>query len=113
MVPASNDATVGPEGDAGPETDGGSPAGGDRTDPGFDEAALYTVVREAVKDALLDVIGTLLLVGVAFVLVVAGGQAVLASGSTATAAIGVAVAGFGLYLAAATLEIVPPVREWV
>ncbi|MDX1748647.1 MAG: hypothetical protein R3324_22165 [Halobacteriales archaeon] len=81
--------------------------------PEFDEAALYTVVRAAVEDALLDVIGTLLLVGIAFVLVLAGGQAVVASDSIVATLLGVAVAGFGLYLAAATLEIVPPVREWV
>ncbi|WEL27382.1 putative membrane protein (plasmid) [Haloferax volcanii] len=46
--------------------------GGDLSDPGFDKAALYTVVRDAVKDALLDVIGTVLLLGIAFVLVIAG-----------------------------------------
>lgn len=46
--------------------------GSDSFDPGFDEAALYTVVRDAVKDALLDVIGTVLLLGIAFVLVIAG-----------------------------------------
>lgn len=107
MVPDPNDASSDPEGEpAGPGTDGGA-------SPGFDEATLYRVVRAAVKDALLDVLGMLLLVGVAFVLVLAGVQAVLASGSTAGAAVGLAVAGFGLYLAAATLEVIPPVREWV
>ena len=37
------------------DTDGGEPP-----TTGFDEAALYTIVRDAVKDALLDVIGTVL-----------------------------------------------------
>jgi len=90
------------------ETDGGEPF-----DPGFDEAALYTVVRDAVKDALLDVIGTVLLVGIAFVLVIAGVQAVFSSISLGTAAVGFGVAVVGVYLAAATLEIIPPIREWV
>lgn len=90
------------------------------TGAGVDEARLYRVVHAAVKDALLDVIGTLLLVGIAFVLVVAGGQAIVASvpltgGASASlpgivAGLGVVTAG--LYLAAATLEIVPPIREW-
>jgi hypothetical protein len=106
MVPAPNDTPPDPERQARSWADGGESAG-------FDETALYTVVRAAVKDALLDVIGTLLLVGIAFVLVAAGGQAVVASGSVGTAALGLLVAGFGLYLAAATLEIVPPVREWI
>jgi hypothetical protein len=81
--------------------------------PGFDEASLYTVVRDAVEDALLDVIGTLLLVGVAFVLVVAGGQVLLQSGSLAGVAVGVGLLSVGLYIGAATLELVPPIREWV
>ncbi|WP_255152901.1 hypothetical protein [Halorarius halobius] len=87
--------------------------GGDSFDPGFDEAALYRVVRDAVKDALLDVIGTVLLLGIAFVLVIAGIQAVFSSISLGTVAIGIGVLAFGVYLAAATLEIIPPIREWV
>ena len=107
MVPARNDGSPDPGGSSTDRrADGGA-------SPGFDEAALYRVVRAAVKDALLDVLGTLLLVGVAFVLVLAGGQAVVSSGSSGGALLGLAVAGFGLYLAAATLEVVPPVREWI
>lgn len=44
------------------------PENSDRGEPpttGFDEAALYTIIRDAVKDALLDVIGTVLLLGIA------------------------------------------------
>ena len=105
MVPDSSDATFDEYDEpTAPETDGGS--------PGFDEAALYIVVREAVTDALLDVIGTLLLVGVAFVLVVAGGRAVVESSSPVGAGLGVVLAAGGFYLAAATLELVPPIRTW-
>lgn len=86
--------------------------GGEPPTTGFDEAALYTVVRDAVKDALLDVIGTLLLLGIAFVLVIVGIQAVFSSISLGTVAVGIGVAAFGVYLAAATLEIIPPIREW-
>lgn len=80
---------------------------------GFDEAALYRVVHAAVKDALLDVIGTLLLVGIAFVLVVAGGQALFAATSTLGIVVGLGFVVTGLYLAATSLELIPPVYEWL
>lgn len=81
--------------------------------PGFDDAALYSVVRTAVKDALLDVIGTVLLVGVGLVLVTAGGQAVVQTPSLPGIAVGVWLAAIGIYLAATALELVPPIREWL
>ncbi|MFC6865080.1 hypothetical protein ACFQGE_16655 [Halomicroarcula sp. GCM10025817] len=89
-----------------PEPDGG-------TSLGFDQAALYRVIHTAVKDALLDVIGTLLLVGIALVLVLAGAQAVASSTSTLGSVAGFVFVVGGLYLAAATLELIPPVREWI
>lgn len=70
------------------------------------------MVRDAVKDALLDVMGTILLLGIAFVLVSAGIQAVFSSFSLETVVIGLGVAAAGVYLAAATPEIIPPLREW-
>ncbi|MCU4800341.1 hypothetical protein OB920_08150 [Halobacteria archaeon HArc-gm2] len=107
MVP---DRSGGSAADSGSVTDGGAAAG-------IDEAALYTVVRKAVEDAILGVIGTVLLVGVAFVIAYVGLLGVLASaGSTgaglAGVAVGVALIAIGLYLAAATLELIPPIREW-
>lgn len=105
MVPDAGDesSTANP-------VDGGRPA--DRPDAGFDEVALYRVVREAIVDALLDVIGTLLLVGIAFVFVLAGGSMALQGQTPATVALGAAAVLIGLYLAGSTLELVPPVREW-
>ena len=108
MVPDSRrPPDTDPRDDAPLNTDGGEPI-----DPGFDEAALYIVVRDAVKDALLDVIGTVLLVGIAFVLVIAGTQAVVSSVSVGTVAVGIGVTAVGIYLAAATLEVIPPIRDW-
>jgi len=80
----------------------------------IDEGALYVVVRKAVEDAVLGVIGTLLLVGVALVLVwIGGAMAVSAGGRQPVATVaGVAIALVGLYVAAASLEVVPPIREW-
>jgi hypothetical protein len=107
MVPPT-DSTSESHPDRSPHPDGGeSPPG-----PGFDEAALHAVVRDAVEDAILGVIGTVLLVGVAAVLVVAGVQIATLTPSPAGAVVGVAVAVGGLYLAAATLGVVPPVRDW-
>jgi hypothetical protein len=93
---------------------GGRPASSDGgTDLGFDPDALYRVVRAAVKDALLDVIGTLLLLGVAFVLVAVGGQLLLGAHSGAAAGAGAVLLLFGLYVAATALDLVPPVSDWV
>ena len=81
----------------------------------MDEGALYVVVRRAVEDAVLGVIGTLLLVGVALVLVWVGGAMAVNAGSSqpvATVA-GVAIVLVGLYIAAASLEVIPPIREWL
>ena len=83
------------------------------TDPGFDEARLYNVVRAAMKDAMLDVIGTLLLVGLSFALVAMGGQVLLQADAVTSGAVGGVLVLVGLYIAAATLELIPPVREWV
>jgi hypothetical protein len=80
--------------------------------PGIDEAALFRLIRDAVKDALLDVIGTLLLLGLALVLVSAGVQLAI-SLSQLGIVVGGALVAVGLYLAAATLEIIPPIRDWV
>ena len=86
------------------ETDGG-------TNAGFDEVVLYGVVRNAVKDAILDVIGTLLLLGISFMGIWAG---ILAIGYSTVvgAALGGSVIVVSLYIAAATLEVIPPIREW-
>jgi hypothetical protein len=83
-----------------------------RPDPGFDEVAMYRVVRKAVEDAILGAVGTILLVGVAFVLVGTGASIAIQAGGWTGVAIGAAVTLFGLYLAGATLELIPPVREW-
>lgn len=84
--------------------------GGDEV--GFDEGAMYVVVRKAVEDAILGVIGTLLLVGVAFALgwigiAIAGGAE-----SPHGTAVGVIVGLIGIYIGAATLGIIPPLGEW-
>ena len=57
-------------------------------------------------------IGTVLLVGIAFILVVAGGQALISSTSPLGAAIGGLLVLVGVYLATATLELIPPLRAW-
>lgn len=80
----------------------------------IDEGALYVVVRKAVEDAVLGVIGTLLLVGLGLVLVWIGAAMALGarSGGPVPAVVGLAIGLIGLYIAAASLELVPPIREW-
>lgn len=87
------------------ETDGGAT-------PGFDEAALYGVVRKAVEDAILGAIGTLLLVGVSFAIIWVGVTVLLSGQGTLGLAFGAAAFLLGLYLAAATLRIIPPISKW-
>ncbi|WP_247010186.1 hypothetical protein [Halorientalis litorea] len=84
-----------------------APDGG--ADPGFDEAALFPVVRAAVKDAMLDVLGTVLLVFVGGVLVLVGVQLAFGALDTSAVAAGIVLAAFGTYVAASALELVPSV----
>lgn len=79
----------------------------------FDEVRLYGVVRKAVEDAILGVIGTLLLLGVAFVLIGIGFSTAARIGSPTGIAVGTVVVLFGLYLVAATLELIPSVWDWL
>jgi hypothetical protein len=118
MVPDSSDDADERSASEPERTHGERPTASDGgTDLGFDPDALYRVVRTAVKDALLDVIGTLLLLGVALVLVVAGGQLLVGGMSGATSGVmvgvGAVVALFGLSVAATALDLLPPVAEWV
>lgn len=83
-----------------------------RGDPGFDEVALYGVVRKAVEDAILGAVGTILLVGVAFVLVLVGATTAVRTPGLGGVLFGSAAALFGLYLAGSTLGLIPPAREW-
>lgn len=86
-------------------TDGGS-------ETGFDEGALYVVIRKAIEDAILGVIGTLLLVDLAFVLLWLG---IVITGwleSRPGTAFGAIVSLLGLYIGAAALEIIPPIADW-
>ncbi|MFD1640812.1 hypothetical protein [Halohasta litorea] len=85
-------------------------------DTGFDEQALYRVVRSAVEDAILGVLGTLLLLAIAaFFLWLGGAMLVSAAeaGLTLNLGYGIVFLAFGLYLGAATLDLVPPLREWL
>ncbi|UPV73427.1 hypothetical protein M0R89_12845 [Halorussus limi] len=86
------------------------PDGGEEI--GFDEAALHGVVRDAVEDAILGVIGTVLLTGVALVVTWTGIMLATQSVSVAGTGLGIVVTAFGLYVGAATLGVVPPAREW-
>ena len=74
---------------------------------------LYVVVRKAVEDAILGVIGTLLLVGVALVLVWFGiALAASSFGSSPPGLVGgILVVLVGFYVAASALDVVPSVSD--
>jgi len=89
------------------ETDGGY-------NTGIDEEILYDTMRSAVEDALLNVLGTLFLLGISLVLVFYGAIAAasaLSGGGIIQVPIAIGLIGFGFYLAAATLEFVPSIRD--
>lgn len=114
MVPDSSDDADERSASEPERTHGERPTASDGgTDLGFDPDALYRVVRAAVKDALLDVIGTLLLLGVALVLVVTGGQLLVGATSGVMVGVGAVVVLFGLSVAATALDLLPPVAEWL
>ncbi|WP_253736321.1 hypothetical protein [Halohasta salina] len=92
-----------------------SPPAESTDETGFDEQALYRVVRSAVEDAILGVLGTLLLLGIAAFFVWLGGAMVVSAaeaGLTAGLGFGIVFLLFGLYLGATTLDLVPPLGEW-
>lgn len=78
----------------------------------LDERAVYRAVRYAVEDAILAVLETLLLLGIALVLVAAGAQ-VATAGTPLALVIGGALVAYGFYTAAATLDTMPSVREFL
>ena len=79
----------------------------------LDQTGLYRIIQAAVKDALLDVIGTVLLVVIAFVLVLTGAQVILSSTVPFASVIGLSLVLIGLYLAGTTLEVIPSARDWI
>ncbi|NUC74371.1 hypothetical protein HTZ84_19080 [Haloterrigena sp. SYSU A558-1] len=92
-------------------TDSGRDVGSD-DDVGvaLERDELYTVIRTAVRDALLDVLGTVLLLGLALLFVATGARALAdpSSGGTALGVGGILV-GFGI--AASALGLGPSIRE--
>ena len=85
-----------------------------RTDGGLEAVPreeLYEIVHAAVKDAMLDVLGTVALLGFGLVFVAVGGQFLLESSSQVGTALGGLFAGLGFLIGAAALDLVPPFRE--
>jgi hypothetical protein len=82
-----------------------------RAPNGLNEQELYVVIRKAVEDAIMGVIGTLLLLGVALVLVWAG-IAIAFYETILGLVAGVVAIGCGVYLGAVTIGFIPPILEW-
>ena len=75
---------------------------------------MYVVVRKAVEDAILSILGKLVLAVMAFILVWFGMFVAVASyGSNPLQAVaGVFVVLVGLYFAATALDVIPPLNRW-
>lgn len=86
------------------ETDGGLP-------PGLERDELYDLVRLAVKDAMFDVLGTLVLLGVALVILAAAVRSLLVASTALEAAFVLGLALLGLWMAGGAFDLVPPFRN--
>ncbi|ARS89822.1 hypothetical protein [Natrarchaeobaculum aegyptiacum] len=86
------------------ETDGGEP-----TEMSPEE--LYTVVNAAVTDALLDVLATVVLLGLGLLFVAGGLQGIFESSDAISYVASGALLGFGLVLIAVALDLVPSFHE--
>ncbi|SEH13175.1 hypothetical protein SAMN04487967_1196 [Natronorubrum sediminis] len=76
----------------------------------IDQDELYTAVRTGIEDALLDVLGTVLLLALALLLVGVGVQAIVETPSSVNVAFGGVMVGLGLAITAAAFDLLPPFR---
>ncbi|WP_415379925.1 hypothetical protein [Halosimplex sp. TS25] len=79
---------------------------------GIDEERLYEIVYDAVEDAILGAVGTLLLTGIGVLFLVAGVTALGRAEGSAAIAIGLGVALLGGGLVVTTLTDVLPADRW-
>jgi len=104
-------ATSRGEGSKGTPTDADT-AFADGGAPGFDEERLHAVVRDAVEDAILGAVGTLLLVGIGL-LFFWGGLTAIADANTGDAGVvGALMMIVGLALVVGTLHDMLPTSRW-
>lgn len=86
------------------ETDGG-------TLDEVEREELYAVVRAAVKDAMLDVVGTVALLGFALLFVATGVRGLLEAAGTTGAVVSLALVALGFVIAAVALDLAPSIRD--
>jgi hypothetical protein len=77
----------------------------------MDREDLHAVVGVAVKDALLDVVGTVAPLGLALLFVATGARGLLEAAGTTGAAVSLALVVLGFGIAAVALDLVPSIRE--
>lgn len=86
---------------------------GGHVNVGMDADEFYTVLRKAIEDAMLNVLGTLVLVGIGFVFVWVGAQMFFAGPDPTGAIAGAVIILIGFYLAAVSLGVIRPVQTWL
>lgn len=92
--------------DPGRNTDADGAAVGD-----LEAEELYAVVRTAVRDALLDVLGTVALLAFALLFVYAGARLLVAAPAAGGLAVGIGCIVVGVGIAASALGLGPSVRD--
>ncbi|QCS42612.1 hypothetical protein [Natrinema versiforme] len=78
---------------------------------GLTQGELYTVLRTAITDALLDVLGTVFLLAIALLFVVTGVYGLLVGPSRTGVVVGTVFVALGAAIAAVALDYVPPFSE--
>ncbi|EMA33593.1 hypothetical protein [Haloarcula japonica] len=99
--------------DDGPSDTSTDPPATDGSAAALSEEELYAIVRVAAEDAVLGALGTLMLVGIGIVLIATGASTLLADVTPVSLLVSVVFIGFGVYLTASSLGVIPPAREWV
>lgn len=108
-------------GDGRTHGDGQTPDGGPTADGGRETAATTTLseeelrrlISDAVEDAILGAIGTVLLMAIGLVFVAVGAVTAVEGSTTTEWLLGAAFLLFGGYVAARAVRLLPPLRAWV
>jgi uncharacterized membrane protein YoaK (UPF0700 family) len=78
----------------------------DRADDGLTKTELYAVVKRAVKDAILEVLGTVALLGLSLFLIGVGGGGAIVASSPLEIAVSAVLFVLGLVNAAVVLDVI-------
>ena len=73
---------------------------------------LYTILRAAIEDAMMNVLGSLVLVVVGFLFAIAGAFLFITGLDPVGMYVGMVIILIGFYIVAVSLGAIRPVRQW-